>query len=54
MIIHALPLVPTTGLNLEDVDMLKDRVRALMLEKYEELSAELKKELPPDHPGLEL
>jgi len=52
VVVTALPYVETKGLTLDDVDELKERVRSQMEEVYRNISAELKKSLPPNYSGL--
>jgi hypothetical protein len=52
VIITALPMIPTKGLTVNDVDVLKDKVRDIMLKEYQKISEELLKALPKDYPGI--
>jgi hypothetical protein len=49
VIITALPMIPTKGLTLDDVDTLKEKVKEVMLEKYREVSKEILASLPENY-----
>ncbi|XP_059481137.1 1-acyl-sn-glycerol-3-phosphate acyltransferase alpha-like [Neocloeon triangulifer] len=52
VIVTALPYVETKGLTMADVDDLMTKVRSEMEKVYQQVSEELKAELPPNYPGL--
>ncbi|XP_065344703.1 1-acyl-sn-glycerol-3-phosphate acyltransferase alpha-like [Cloeon dipterum] len=52
VIVTVLPFIETAGLTLDDVDELKEKVRQQMIEAYDKIAAEIKAQLPADHPGL--